>query len=142
MASYNKFENFVGDLGLKVHQLDTDLLQVYLTAAVPSASADTIKTELAEISTGNGYSGPIDILSTYVEASGTGTLQGTKAVVTATGAVTAFRYVVLYNDTPSSPLDPLISWWDYGSTLSLLNGETFSVKFNSSETNGDIFTLV
>jgi hypothetical protein len=50
-----------------------------------------------------------------------------------------FQYVVLMNDTATN--DPLIGWWDYGSALTLANGETFSVKFNNSDTTGTILTL-
>lgn len=141
MAAFNKFNQFVEDLGLGVHNLNTGTLNVYVSNAAPSASADLIKTDLAEISTGNGYTGPIDTQNTFAESSGTATLTGTKCVITATGSVGPFQYVVLYNDTPTSPADPLIGWWDYGSALTLANGETFSVKFNSSDTTGSILTI-
>jgi hypothetical protein len=68
-------------------------------------------------------------------------LTGTKVVVTASGAVGPFQYVAIYNDTPTSPADPLIGWWDYGSALTLQNGETFSIKFNNSDTTGTILTI-
>ena len=42
-----------------------------------------------------------------------------------------FRYVVLYNDTPIPPADPLIGWYDYGSDLTLLSGETFTIDFDN-----------
>ena len=100
-----------------------------------------MKADLAEIATGSGYTGPVDTQNTGAETGGTYTLTGTKAVITASGAVAAFQYVVLQNTTPTSPLDPLISWWDYGSALSLLTGETFSIKPNNSDTTGTIFTM-
>lgn len=46
------------------------------------------------------------------------------------GPIGPFRYAVLYNDTPTSPADPLIGWWDYGSSITLLNGETLPVDFD------------
>jgi hypothetical protein len=52
-----------------------------------------------------------------------------------------FRYVVLYNDDTTTPTDQLIGFWDYGSDLQLNNGETFSVKFNNSDTTGTILTI-
>jgi len=57
MATYNKFETFVGDLGLKLHDLNVDVFKVYAaaTAAAPSASADSIKADIAEITPENGY---------------------------------------------------------------------------------------
>jgi len=142
MAAYNKFQNFVQDLAEKVHNLSADQVEVYLSNATPSASLDAVKADLAEIATGNGYTGPVDTQNTGAEASGTYTLTGTKVVITAAGgSIGPFQYVVLMNTTPTSPLDPLIGWWDYGSALTLLDGETFSIKFNSSETTGTILTV-
>jgi hypothetical protein len=141
MATFNKFQQFVEDLADKVHNLSADQLECYLSNATPSASADAVKADLAEISTGNGYTGPQDTQNTGGQTSGTYTLTGTKIVVTASGSVGPFQYVVLQNTTPTSPLDPLIGWWDYGSALTLANGETFSIKFNNSDTTGTILTI-
>jgi len=143
MATYNKFQDFVEQLGLAKYQLSTDQLNVYLSNTVPSASADAVKADLAEISAGNGYAADgIDTQNTWAEAAGTGTLTGTKTVWTCvTAPMAAFQYVVLMNFTQASPTKPLIAWWDYGSALTLQVGETFSVKFNSSETTGTIATI-
>ncbi len=132
MATFNKFNCFVGDLGDKVHDLDADSLKVYLSNATPSASLDSVKADLAEITNQNGYTAPVDVTGVWSASGGTGTLTGTDVVITATGAVGPFRYVVLYNDTPTSPADPLIGWWDYGSAVTLANGETFTVDFGAS----------
>lgn len=142
MAAFNKFQQFVQDLAEKVHNLSSDTLKVYLSNTTPDAAADAIKADLAEIATGNGYTGAVDTQNTGAEASGTYTLTGTKVVITAAGGtVGPFRYVPLYNDTPTSPVDPLIGWWDYGSALTLNDGETFSIKFNNSDAAGDILTI-
>lgn len=142
MAAFNKFQQFVQDLCEKVHNLSSDQVEIYLSNATPSASLDAVKADLAEISTGNGYTGPQDTQNTGAEATGTYTLTGTKVVITASGGtIGPFQYVVLQNTTPTSPLDPLIGWWDYGSALTLQNGESFSVKFNNSETTGTILTV-
>ena len=134
MATFNKFETFVGDLGLKVHELNADLLKVYLTNAAPDVALDSIKADLAEITAENGYSaGGDDTQNTYSEATGTGTCVGTNiTVLAAGGTVGPFRYVVLYNDTPAGPVDPLIGWWDYGSNLTLNDGESFTTDFGAS----------
>lgn len=139
MATYNKFETFVGDLGNGTHDLRAagDQLEVYLTNATPSASLDSVKADLAEIATGNGYTGPQDVQQDYTEATGTGTLTGVDVVITASGGtIGPFQYVVMQNTTPTSPADPLISWWDYGSALTLQDGESFTVDFPAS-----VFTL-
>jgi hypothetical protein len=62
---------------------------------------------------------------------------GTDVVFTASGgSFGPFQYVALYNDTQTSPVDPLVAWWDYGSAISINDGETFTVDFGAS-----IFTL-
>ena len=140
MAAFNKFEGFVGYLGLAAVNLNTDALNVYLSNAAPSASADDVKTDLAEITNENGYTAPVDTQNTYSEASGTGTLAGTKVVVTAAaGTVGPFQYVVLYDDTHAS--DILIGWWDYTAPITLQAGETFSIKFSNQEAAGTILTI-
>lgn len=132
MASYNKFECFVGDLGDKVHDLDADTLNVYLTNNAPSASADSILANLAGISEEHGYA-PADIGNGWSETGGVGTLTGTDVVFTASGGTFGpFRYAVIYNDTSTSPADPLIAWWDYGSSITANAGETFTVDFTTS----------
>lgn len=133
-VAFNKFECFVGDLGDKVHDLDADTLMVYLSNAVPDAAADSIKTDLAEITQENGYpGGQGDILNAWSESGGVGTLTGTDVVFTATaGGFGPFRYVPLFNDTPAGPVDPLVGWWDYGSSISCNDGETFTVNFGAS----------
>jgi hypothetical protein len=130
MATYNKFQQFVDDLGLGVHNLNTDTLKVMLTNSAPVAT-NTIKANITEISAGNGYvAGGEDITNTYTETGGTGTVGATDVVWTASGGtIGPFRYVVLYNDTPSSPTDPLVSWYDYGSAITLADTETFTVDF-------------
>ena len=140
MATYNKFEQFVEDLGVGVHNLAAagDTLKCYLSNATPDAAADAVKADLAEITAENGYSaGGEDVQNDYSQTSGTGTLTGTDITWTAsTGSFGPFRYVAMYNDTPTSPADPLIAWWDYGSAISINDGESFTVDFGAS-----IFTL-
>lgn len=133
MATFNKFESFSEHLAEKVHDLNADLLDCYLSNATPSTSADSFKADLAEISTGNGYTGPQDTQNATSRSGGTTSVTGVDIVVTASGAVGPFRYVVLQNNTVTSPsADALIGWWDYGSSISLANGETFTIDFGAS----------
>jgi len=135
MASFNKFEGFVGYLGLGALNLNTDTLKVYLTNNTPSASDDDVITDLEGITGEHGYTAA-DTTNTYSEASGTGTLGATDVVWTATGgSFGPFRYVVLYDDTHES--DVLIGWWDYGSAITVNTGETMTVDFDA----GGILTI-
>ena len=136
MAAFNKFQNFVEDLGKGVHQLHAagHTLKVYLTNTAPNAATHAVKGDLAEITAQNGYpSGGSDVQNDYTEASGTGTCIGVDVVWTASGgSFGPFRYIVLYNDTPTSPADPLIGWWDYASSISVNDAETFTTDFGAS----------
>lgn len=102
-----------------------------LSNTLPVAT-NAVKTDIAEISAGNGYSaGGAPVTSqVYSQTSGTATLSGTGPVFTAAGgSISPFRYAVLYNNTASGK--NLIGWWDYGSSVTLSSGETFAVVFAS-----------
>lgn len=138
MAAFNKFEQFVLDLGLKIHDLNVDLLKVYLSNAAPSVSADVVKADVAEIGAGNGYTaGGEDTQNSYTEAVGVGSCIGVDITwLAAGGTIGPFQYAILYNDTPSGPVDPLIGWWDNGSVVTLQDGESFKVDFGT-----EMFTI-
>ncbi len=143
MATANKFNDFTNQLCLGKHVFDgsTHTFNVALSNTLPTA-ANTIFSNITEISAGNGYTaGGAATTITNSASSGTMTVSGTQVVTTATGAVGPFRYVVLYNVTQTTPLKPLVAWWDYGSSISLANTDTFTVKFNNA-TPGTIFTVV
>jgi len=141
MAAYVKIYDFVEQLALAKHDLNTHTLKVALARSTdPPTQSDTILANITQ-PTGTGYA-PIDVQNTIAEVTGTLTLTGTKCVFTAGAADwQTFQYVMLYNDDQGSPVDPLICYWNYGSDLQLGNGETFSVKFNGSDTQGTILTL-
>lgn len=142
MAAANKFNDFTNQLGLGKHVFGTHQYNIMLTNTAPVAT-NSVKADLTEISAGNGYTADgSTAAATWGAASGTGTLTGTKVVFTASGgAMATFRYCVLMNVTQTSPLKPLVVWWDYGSGVTLNSGETFSVKFNNSDTTGSILTI-
>lgn len=134
MAAYNKFRAFVENLAEKVHDLGSDTLKILLTNVAP-VNTNSVKADLTEISAGNGYTagGTTVTVTASSQTAGTYSLVGNDVVFTASGgSIGPFRYAVLYNDTPTSPADPLIGWWDYGSSITLLDGETFTVNFGSS----------
>lgn len=134
MATYNKFNDFAEQIGLAVHNLNTHTLKVALTNTAPVAT-NTIFANITEIGAGNGYTaGGEDAQNTWSEnPAGTGELVCVDVVWTASGGtIGPFRYVVLYNDTPTSPVDPLLGWWDYGSNVTLNDGETFTVDFGAN----------
>lgn len=136
MASFNKFRQFVEDRANGVHNLGSHTLKLLLTNTAP-VNTNAVKADLTEITPGNGYSagGPTVPITSSAQTAGTYKLVGTDVVITASGgSIGPFRYVVLYNDTPTSPADPVIGWWDNGSSVTLADGESFTTDFDA--TNG------
>jgi hypothetical protein len=133
-SSFTKFEKFSENLADAVHNFKAagNTLNIYLSNTAPNVATHTVKGDLAEISTGNGYTGPQDTQNDVSRSGATTSVTGVDVVITATGDIGPFQYVVLYDDTPSSPLDPLIGYWDYGSALTIHNGETFTTDFGTS----------
>jgi hypothetical protein len=136
-VAFSKFNQFVQDMACKVHNLSADTLMVMLTNTAPSAS-NAIKSDITEISGGNGYTanGNSASITSCTQTSGVLKLiLGNPATWTASGGtIGPFRYAVLYNATPTSPLKPLIGYYDYGSSITLAIGEQFQVAFDA--TNG------
>jgi hypothetical protein len=132
MAAFNKYDCFVGDLGLKLHNLNTDTLKVMLSNHQPVVE-DTVYTVGDDVATGGGYTrsdASYDIANTYSQTAGLGTLAGTDVTFYATTGFGPFQFVVLYNDTAAAK--NLIGWWDYASSVTLAALETFKVDFSTS----------
>ena len=137
MATYNKFNQFTKDLLDAKHNFSAHTFNVMLTNTAPVAT-NAVKADITEITAGNGYTaGGITMTITDSTSGGVGKVTGSNVTFTASGgAIGPFRYAVLYNATTST--NPLISWWDYGSAISLNTTESLAVTFDS--TNG-IFTV-
>lgn len=142
MATFNKYNQFLADLCNKVHNLGADTLKIMLSNTAPNASTHAVRTDATELSTANGYtSGGVALTGvSSAQSGGTYTLKCTNdpSWTASGGSMATFRYAILYNDTPTSPVDPLIGYWDYGSAVTLATGETFTVDLDP--TNG-IFQL-
>jgi hypothetical protein len=128
MATLTKFYCFVEDLAEKVHNLGSDQLTIALTNSAPVAT-NTILANITEIAYTNLSARNVTTI-TSAQTTGTYKLDLTDLVLTASGTVATFRYVVLYNSTTAS--GNLIGWSDYGSAVTLLNGETFTINFDNS----------
>lgn len=145
MAAYNKFNVFTLDLINGVHNFASHSFKLLLTNRQPLA-ADALRSTATELATGNGYTqGGAGLALTSLATNQTGAAGTARAVpssditiTSATGTLGPFQWVDLYNDTPTSPLDPLISWWDYLSAISLngANAETFTIDFDNTNTGG------
>lgn len=148
MASYVKFNQFVSDLFGKVHDLlgtagsTSDTLKVAASNTSPTAATDATFSQITEISAGNGYSaGGASLANVGAVSTGTFTLTATNVTWTASGGtIGPLRYLCVYNDTPTSPADPLVCYFDHGSSVTLADGESFTIKWNNGASSGTLFT--
>lgn len=134
MATFNKFNSFVEALAEKVHNLGSDQLKAALSNTLPVAT-NTVLANITQIAAGNGYvSGGITLTTAgSAQTGGLYKLTINDATLTASGgAIGPFQYVVLYNDTATNK--ELIGWYDYGTALTLTNGNSFTIDFDG--TNG------
>lgn len=137
MATYQKYQDFVEQLAKGVHQLHAagHTCKVILSNTAPNVATHAIRGDVTEIGAGTGgYTvGGYDIQNDLSETGGTVTVTAVDVVITASGGtIGPFRYAIVYNDTPTSPVDPLICYWDYGSSITLNDTETFTIDFGAS----------
>ncbi len=129
MATYNEFDQFCADVYNGVHNLATDQLVLFLTNTAPVAG-NSVLADLTEIAYTNLSSRNITTTSS-TQASGVYRLILQDLTITASGgSVGPFRYWGVYNDTPTSPADPLICWYDNGSAITLADGESRVIDFD------------
>jgi hypothetical protein len=136
MANYNKLNNFVDWISKGALNLSSDTLKVMLTNTLPVAT-NSVYGDISgsEVTNGNGYTtGGGSTSPTLTNATGTEKLVCSNVTWTASGAVGPFRYAVLYDS--SAATKALIGWWDYGSSINLASGDTFTVSFD--QTNGTL----
>ena len=133
MVAFNKFEQVVEDKEEGVYTSSTDQFTVALTnAANAPVASNAVLADLTEISYTNLSSRDLTTSSSG-QTSGTFLQLFTDLVLTASGgAVAAFRYVIIYDNTPTSPLDPLHNYYDFGSDLTLNDGESLTIDFTTS----------
>jgi len=147
MAAFVKVDDFVEQMALGIHDFDTHVFKLALTNTAPTPATDVSYLEASlhpDPAAANGYTALGDAITvTVVETpSGTVEVRGNENVWTATaGGIGPFRYAILYNDSATSPADALVGYWDYGSSITLADTETFTATFNATATAGKIFEL-
>lgn len=133
MAAFIKTRQFVEDKNHGVHDLGSDTLTVALcNSANAPVNTNEVLADLTTIAYTN-LSSRVPSITSSLQTAGVYKLTLADLVLTATGgSVAPFRYVVLFNDTPTSPADPLIGWYDYGSDLTLNEDETLTINFDEA----------
>lgn len=136
----HEFKKYLGDGTI---DLDTHAYRAFLSNVAPDLAANAVKADITEITAGNGYVATGVALTSvqWVETgAGTGIWRFTCADFSWTasgGSIAAFRYVWIFDDTPTSPADPLVGVIDYGSAITITDGNTFLADVGA----GGLFTL-
>ena len=134
MATFNKFNVLTASLANGLHTLSTDQVTVALTNTLPTA-ANANLAAITEIDYTNISARAVTTTSS-TQTGGVYSLVLADLVLTASGAVATFQYVVLYNSTAAG--GELIGWYDYGSGVTMANLETFTIDFIDAQTLFDI----
>jgi hypothetical protein len=141
MATFTEPDILSEDIANKIHDFNSDTFRWALSNTAPVLASTFLLSNVTQISTGNGYTqvsdgagGLVPTIS-FARSGQTTTISGTQVVLTATGAVGPFRYIILVNDTPTSPLNPVVGWLDHGSAITMANTDTYTIPA------GAIFTI-
>jgi hypothetical protein len=136
MASPTFFQQFKENLFKGVHNFTADANCTVTVALCAAASAPVATNSVLADLTTIAYTNLSSRVVTGITAehtTGTVTLTANDLVLSASGgSVATFRYVVLFDDDPTSPADPLICFYDYGSNLTLADGESLTLDFGAS----------
>lgn len=133
MATFTKYEHFIE--ALVNEEVDvfgtTDTFKAVIHSDAPTVATDDELADLTQV-TGTGYTaGGEDIQNDATRSGGTVTMTAVDVVWTATAADwTAGRYVSIHDDTATT--DILMNSYDYASSFTLGNGETFTLDFGAS----------
>lgn len=146
MAAFVEVDTLSENLIEKIIDINSDFFRWVLTNTAPTAGATLLLSNITQIATGGGYTQMSDGAGGLPTA-GTGALTfsrtgqtttisaGANTVLTATGAVGPFRYLCLVDDTPATPLNPVIGYLDHGSAVTMANTDTYTIP------SGAIFTV-
>ena len=137
MATFNKVNDFVQNA---VHNMDLESDQIVVAlsntapgseSSNPTADGNGVLANVTEISYTNCSSRNVTTTSS-TQTGGTYKLVLADITLSASGGdVGPFRYVYLFDDTVTSPADPLIGYYDYGLSLTLNDGDSFTLDFSA-----------
>jgi hypothetical protein len=130
MASFGKFNSVAASQWNGRYNLATDTVKAMLTNVAPvAANAVYADVSAGELATANGYTVGGATLTTTSSTQTAGLykliLAAASPTWTATGALAAFRYVIIYDFTAAAK--DLLGWWDLGSAITMANTDTFTL---------------
>jgi hypothetical protein len=136
MAAFTFFHEFKKYLADGTIDLDTHTFKWALTNTAPTAASNTVLADITQITSAGGYA-PVTATSVTWTETGAGTgiwaFDTADPVFSASGAdFDSARYLVLYDDTPTSPADPLVGYYDYGASFTITNGNSLTLNVSAN----------
>jgi hypothetical protein len=132
-SAYNKFHDFAEQVLKAKHDFSSHTFKLALTNTAPLAS-NTVLADIAEIAATGGYAAGGYVLDTVIVTEAGGSAKVTVAdetITAAGGSIGPFRYAILYNDSTTAPLKALVAYYDYGSSITLGDGESIDVDLDA-----------
>jgi hypothetical protein len=140
MVAFVKLNGFVEHLGKGVHQFGTHQLAIALSNTAPGsegtpptgAASACILANVTQVAYTYASSRSVTTTS-YSQTSGTATLVLADLILSASGgSVGPFRYTYLVNTGATLVTNPLVGYWDLGSSDTITTGDARVFDFASS----------
>jgi hypothetical protein len=133
-ATFTFFHEFKRYLATVIN-LESDQCIMYLSNDAPVVGTDTVVGDVAAITEENGYAAQALTESWTETGAGTGVWSfrhnADKTWTASGGNFGPFQYVVIYDDTPTSPADPLVGYWNVGAATTITDGNSFLVDLDA-----------
>jgi len=135
MATFQVVDEYANYLavsgGANGPDVDGDTYKAALTNSAPTKAGTQVIADITQIGGTGGYAAvTLSGVSFAETGAGTGIWQFTSSAFSWTASGADFgtaRYVVIYDDTASTPAKPVVGFLDYGTTFVVTNGNTFTV---------------
>lgn len=140
-SAWRKYESFPEYMGDNTIDMDNDTFKMGLYLSTSNAATVTTNTVLADLTNehanANGYTtGGATLGSvTWTHSSGTTTFDCADVTWTASGGSIVARFAVIYDDTPTSPADPLVCYSLLDTTpadVTVTTGNVLTIQINAS----------
>lgn len=143
MATYIKINDWLDNMS-DVADMNGDTFRIALSNTAPAsetnnptADGNGVLANVTQVSYTN-YSDNMAVDRvmegvTSTQTGGTYKFDANDIVITASGgALASFRYIYVYDDTPTSPADPLVCVIDNGAAITLASSESVTIAWNAA----------
>lgn len=136
-VAFNTFREYQGDGTM---DLDNDVFKMglWLSSWTPNMETQSVYADISANEHANQYgytTGGQTVTCTWTRSTVTVTFDSADGPWTASGGTITCRYAAIYDDTPTSPADPMVCYSLLDNTpadVSVTDGNTLTVEINAS----------